>query len=220
MLPNSKDITAAGILDIGPDYVATILRTIRRGWTRARSQTGVRPGTQEARLTVRLRDGMQEALKPKGVARRGPRMLVIMGTETLSHPGIGVPDGRVDIAIFFPAILEARHDHDPHAIVECKRIAGNDRRLHRRYVRRGIDRFASGQYAARHVVGFMAGYLESGDADLATQGINRYLTDRNRPDELLGSATALNAKWARSSRHARRIGRNPIDLHHAFLKLI
>ncbi len=161
---------------------------------------------------------MREALKPQGMKRRGPGMQVSMGTETLSHPGIGVPDGRVDIAISFPAILEARHDHDPHAIVECKRIAGDDRRLRRRYVGRGIDRFVSGQYAARHVVGCMAGYLESSGADLATQGINQFLNDKNRPDELLGPAMALNAKWARSSRHARRIGGDPIDLHHAFLE--
>ncbi len=144
-------------------------------------------------------------------------MLVSMGTETVSHTGLGVPDGRVDISIFFPAILEARHDHDPHTIIECKRIAGSDSQRCREYVREGIDRFATGKYSGRHSVGFMAGYLESGTADLAAQGINRYFDRNGRRDERLGPAAPIHANWARSSRHPRRGDAATLDLHHAFL---
>ena len=215
MLPSSKDIPAAKLLDIGPDHVATILWTIRQGWKRARSQTEVRPGTHEVRLTVCLRDGMVEALKARGGVRAGPGMLVSMGTETVSHTGLGVPDGRIDISIFFPAILEARNDHDPHAIIECKRIAGNDSRLCREYVREGIDRFVTGKYGGGHSVGFMAGYLESGTADLAARGINRYFDRNGRRGERLGPAAVVHAD--RSSQHSRRGAAGALDLHHAFL---
>ncbi len=125
MLPSSKDIPAAGILDIGRDRVATILWTIRRGWKRARAGAGIEPGTPEVKLNVCLRDGMVEALKSQGGNRRTPRMQVSMGNETLSDPSVGVPDGRVDIAVSFFAIIEARHDHDPHAIIECKAHRGD-----------------------------------------------------------------------------------------------
>lgn len=220
MLPSSKDIPATELLDIGLDHVATILWTIRRGWEWARSQTEARPGTREVRLNVCLRDGMVEALKPKGGKRRAPRMQVSMGNEILSDPSVGMPDGRVDIAISFLAIIEALHDHDPHAIIECKRVAGNDSRLCREYVREGVDRFATGTYGGRHAVGFMAGYLESGTADLAAQGINRYLGRNGRRDELLGAAAPIHANWARSSRHPRRGYTAPLDLHHAFLAFV
>lgn len=76
MLPSSKDIPAAGILDIGRDRVATILWTIRRGWKRARAGAGIEPGTPEVKLNVCLRDGMVEALKSQGGKRRTPRMQV------------------------------------------------------------------------------------------------------------------------------------------------
>lgn len=200
---------------MGPDRVATILWTIRQGWNRARSGAGIESGTAEVKLNVCLRDGMLEALEPLGGKRVGPRMLVSMGTEILSDPSVGVPDGRVDIAIFFLAIIEARHAQDPHAIIECKRIAGNDSRLCREYVREGIDRFATGKYGGGHAVGFMAGYLESGTADLAARGINRYLDRKGRRDERLDPAAAVHAD--RSSRHPKRGDAATLDLHHAFL---
>lgn len=216
MLPSSKDILAAGTLDIGRDRLATILQTIRRGWDRVRQLSEVRAGTPEVELNVWLRKGMTEAVEPRKRGP-GPRMRISMGTETLSDDSIRVPDGRVDIAIDFPAILEALQDHDPHAIIECKRVAGTDSRRCREYVTEGIDRFASGKYGGRHAVGFMVGYLESGTADLAAQGINRYLDFRGRSTEHLGPAVVLDADWARSSRHPRQGYAEPLDLHHAFL---
>jgi len=117
-----------------------------------------------------------------------------------------------------PAITEARNDHDPHAIIECKRIAGRNSRLCREYVSEGIDRFATGKYGGGHAVGFMVGYLESGTADLAAQGINRYFDRNGRRDERLGPAAVVHAD--RSSRHSRRGDAATLDLHHAFLAFV
>ena len=217
MLAGSSDLLAAEPLDIGQDRVATILRTIERGWKRARVQPGVRAGIREVELNECLRDGMREAVEPRA-GGRGPRMLVAPGTETRSTPDTRSPDGLTDIPIYVPAILEARNDHDPHAIIECKRVAGSDAKLCREYVAKGIDRFAFGKYGRRHAIGFMAGYLESGTADLAARGINRYLARKGRDNELLGPAMALQADWARSSHHLRSTAIAPVDLHHAFLE--
>lgn len=215
MLPRSKDILAARKLDIGRDRVATILQTIRRGWNRARMQPEVRPGKPEIELNEWLREGMRAALG------RGPKMLVAPGTETRSTPNVRVPDGRTDIPLYFPEILEKRNDHDPHAIIECKRIAGDNAKLRRLYVAMGIDdRFVSGKYGRRHATGFMVGYVESGTVNLAAKGINQYLYDQNRRREVLGPCTGMSADWARSSRHSRPSAAKPIDLHHAFLEFV
>lgn len=217
MQVSSSDILAAGTLDIGRDRAATILQTIKRGWRRAVRQPGIQAGTPELKLNEYLRDGMREAVEPR-LGGRGPRMLVAPGTESRSTPDVTTPDGRTDIPIYVLAIFETCHDHDPHAIIECKRVAGSDGRLCGRYVRRGIDRFVVGKYGSRHATGFMAGYLESGNADLAAQGINRILVAKNRHGELLGSSVGMRAEWVRSSRHPRPGAIAPVNLHHAFLE--
>ncbi len=129
------------------------------------------------------------------------------------------PDGRTDIPILLQELREAYGDHDPHAIIECKRVAGNDAALCRRYVVDGIDdRFIGAKYAARHRVAFMAGYVLAGSIEAAAAGINRYLANRGRAAERLAPCTALPATWTRSSRHPRPSSDPPlIDLHHAFL---
>ena len=167
-------------------------------------------------MTERLRDGMREALKVRE-ADWCRNMTVLPGTESRSSPDILTPDGRTDIPIFLQDLREKYDEHAPHAIIECKRIAGNDAALCRLYVVEGIDRFRSGQYAGNHLVGFMAGYVLSGDADAAVTGINGYLTHKLRQDERLGSSTVLAVFRARTSRHPRPTRSKPIHLHHAFL---
>lgn len=215
MRVGSNDILAAATLDIGRDRVATIMRMIERGWNRALTRPEIRPGTPEVELNEYLRAGMREAVEPRARGR-GPKMLVAPGTETRT-PDSGVPYGVTDIPIYVLAILEDCQDQDPHAIIECKRVAGSDAKLCRKYVRNGIDRFVVGKYGRRHAVGFMAGYLESGDVENAVRGINRYLNRKNRRDELIGPGMSPKADWVRSSRHPRSRDITPIDLHHAFL---
>ena len=161
---------------------------------------------------------MREVLKAKD-ADWCKKMTVLPGTESRSSPDLRKPDGRTDIPIFFQEIREELDEHDPHAIVECKRIAGNDADLCRQYVVEGIDRFKTSKYAGNHAVGFMAGYLLSGDASAAAGGINRYLTGQRRQPELLGRSSIPDAPWVRSSRHPRSPLAGPIDLHHAFLAM-
>lgn len=213
----ATDILAAGPLEIGRDRAATILRTIRRGWRKALARTATRSGTAEVVLNEMLRDGMREAVEPRPRGR-GPRMLVAGGTETRSTPDVLAPDGRTDIPLYFLSLLEELHIQEPHAIIECKRVSGNDTRLCREYVVSGIDRFVHGRYGARHAAGFMAGYVESGSVGRAVGGINGFLGRKDRRDEQLGPARGMGREWARGSRHPRTGGRAPMILHHAFLE--
>ena len=212
--------TAAGrpFIDLGTETATAILRTIKAGWARAFSLPDVNAGAGEVKMNERLRDGMRDALDglPWGGA-----LIVQAGTESRSGPDIVVPDGRTDIPIQSIDIFHRFREHDPHAIIECKRIVGTDARLCREYVINGIDRFRTGKYAANHATGFMAGYLIADDANAAAGGVNRYLNtgranrEPHRGESLVPSIL-IDESWAWTSRHP-RTGTPEIDLHHAFL---
>ena len=205
-------------IDIHDERCAAVLQILEAGWERASGAPDVHAGVGEVEITERLRDGMREALAAK-TAGWCRKMTVLPGTESSSGPDVPRPDGRTDLPVFFTDVREEYDEHDPHAIVECKRVAGNRADLCREYVVAGIDRFVSGKYAGNHAAGFMAGYLLSGDAAEAAAGVNRYLTGKERRPERLERSTLRDAPWARSSRHPRRAPAEPITLHHAFFRL-
>ena len=170
----------------------------------------------EAEITECLRDSTQEVLKGR-FAKWRKKIWALPGTQSHSAPSALQPDGITDIPIAFTEIREEDDDYDPHAIIECKRIAGSRKHLCRLYVVKGIDRFKTGKYAGSHVVGFMAGYVLAGGWQSATRGINGYLTCKARQGERLQSCTIRDEPWARSSVHDRPTLNVPITLHHGFL---
>ena len=224
-LPHDLPTTAGRpFIDLGPETAAAILRTIEAGWARASTAPEVNADAGEVVMTERLRDGMRGALAASGL-RWGGTMVVLPGTESRSRPDVLRPDGRTDIPILWIAIFLRFQEHDPHAIIECKRIAGDDARLCREYVDNGIDRFRTGKYAANHAIGFMAGYLIAGHADDAVTRVNGYLNGGRRHgnrdvrhSENLIQSKLVEGPWAWTSRHPRTDG-SEIDLHHAFLQL-
>ena len=202
-------------IDVSPDVIVAIMRTIYAGWL---ATSGVTPHDDEVKVTERLREAMRNVVNAR-THRWSGLMVILPGTESLSRPDLDQPDGRTDIPIFLCAIFRTLQDHDPHAIIECKRIAGCDAYLCREYVREGINRFRISKYGARHATGFMAGYVESGSASDAANGINRHLARKGLLSEFLQASSLLNECWARSSCHPRQPPSEPtIMLHHAFLE--
>jgi len=204
------------LIQLGADITAAILITLVAGWESASALPDVIADTGEVAITERLRDGMRAALK----ARRYPwsrNMVVLPGTESRSKPTVLLPDGRTDIPIFLIEIFFGSQDHDPHAVIECKRIAAGDRHLCREYVVEGIDRFRLGKYGQNHATGFMTGYLVSGTAAGAVSDVNAYLTAKAREAEHLLPAADPPASW--SSKHARTSPAIPITLYHSFFSL-
>ncbi|WP_244145451.1 hypothetical protein [Paraburkholderia mimosarum] len=108
-------------------------------------------------------------------------------------------------------------EHDPHAIIECKRIAGSDTHLCREYVVEGMDRFIQEKYGENHAVGFMVGYVLAGSGSESADGINAYLKRVSRNRDRLGASDSGGGPSSWESRHARSTRANPIALHHAFL---
>lgn len=214
MKPSGSPIDHGGFLDVVPDFCATILQTVARGWAVMCSHPKMRSGTPEVEVTELLRDGMRKVVNQR--TGRQPAMIVLPGTESRSRSRLLRPDGRTDIPICFPDIFEACLDHDPHAIIECKRVAGSDTDLCRLYVTEGVDRFVSGKYSGGHAIAFMCGYLQSDNVDVAVDGINRYLSGKERLAEHIRCSTILLGEWARVSHHLRSGDRDDIDIHHAF----
>ena len=169
-------------------------------------------------ITEQLRDGMRNALQ-SGKFPWQKRMVVLPGTESRSRSNVFSPDGRTDIPIFMIEIFFRFFEHDPHVIIECKRVDGNNAHLCREYVVEGIDRFRLGKYGSNHSTGFMVGYLIAEDAKTATAGINRYLNRKSRDIENLNPSTLVNESWVWESIHARE-EISSIELHHLYLSFV
>lgn len=141
-------------------------------------------------------------------------LIVLPGTESRSSNGVLLPDGRTDIPMMLIEVFLRAQEHDPHAIIECKRIAGSDTHLCCEYVVEGIDRFSTGKYGENHAMGFMVGYVLSGTAADSVDGVNAYLTRVARKVDYLKPCSEEQI-WI--SQHARTKPSSPIHLHHVFL---
>ena len=205
-------------VDLASEIAGAILRTVEAGWRLAVKSPDVSADDREVEITERLRDGMRSALN-SGMFKWEGRMFVLPGAESRSRPDVLVPDGLTDIPIFVVEIALRFGEHDPHAVIECKRIAGKNADLCRKYVVEGVDRFRTGKYSGNHSIGFMAGYLISGDAKSAVNGVNRYLKGKSRSDESLRRSHLIAESWVRQSRH-QRTGKSPIELYHALLSFV
>ncbi len=210
--------TGRPFIALAREIATAILCTVEAGWRLALSFPEVNAANGEVTITERLRDGMRQALN-SGEFEWGGSMVVLDGSESRSRPDILVPDGRTDIPILVIEIFQRLRVHNPHAIIECKRIAGDNARLCREYVVEGIDRFRLGKYGGNHSTGFMVGYLIADDTKAAVAGIDRYLSCKSRVAETLEPSTLATASWVWRSGHLRAEG-SRIELHHAFLSFV
>jgi hypothetical protein len=160
---------------------------------------------------------MRDALSLSNVEWKND-LLISLGTESRSTPGVLVPDGRTDIPLYLWSSRVYREDHNPHVIVECKRIAMSNGLLVREYVLQGIDRFVSGKYGSAHALGFMVGYVVAGDPGGAVDKINRYLGKLKRIAERLLRQDAADMTISWLSKHTRSGDMPAIALHHVMLE--
>lgn len=196
-------------IELGPEVVAVILLTLAAGWQRACAAEDVNANAGEVLMTERLRDGMRGAL------RNSPwKLIVLPGAESRSKASVVLPDGRTDIPLMLIEVFLRTQEHDPHAVIECKRIAGSDTHLCREYVVEGMDRFVREKYGENHAIGFMVGYVLSGSPSESADGVNAYLRRVSRSD-CLAPSDISDGTW--QSLHARSKPSMPIRLHHAFL---
>lgn len=202
-------------INLNPAITLTILRTIEAGWALATGSPAVHPAADEVAMTETLRDAMRDALRVHNLPWR-KTMIIAPGSESRSRPGMTAPDGRTDIPLYLTRVYARSGEHDPHAVIECKRVAAGDAGLAREYVIEGVDRFRTGKYSENHGRGFMVGYVLGGTPQGVVDGINSYLTGRKRLAERLEPPRSASMPgWI--SRHNRAAPSGPVLLHHAML---
>ena len=201
--------------DLNEDAYVAILRTITEGWEIARKNSKVHPQANEVPMTECLRDGMRIALKHLPWRKQ---LLIAPGTESRSDSEILIPDGRTDIPLYLIEIFLQYDEHDPHAIIECKRVAESNSHLTREYVVEGVDRFRNGKYGGNHGKGFMAGYILAGTPSGIVTGINAYLGKHRRDTEQLKPSSFVGCGCTWKSQHPRIGTMKPIGLHHVMLE--
>ena len=211
---SQNDFVGSRAIELG-EWHEAILNVLAGGWSRAAACQERCAAANEVLLTQCLREGMIEELKSTPAAWC-KRMTVLPGTESRSLSSALKPDGLTDISVCLQDIRERYDEHDPHAIIECKRVTEYDSTLCRLYVGEGIDRFTDGKYAIKHTIGFMVGYVISGAIYKATAKINRRLTRKKRQTECLQHSGVVREAWAWVSRHPRPKPHVAIELHHAF----
>lgn len=213
----STGVIGRQYIELNPEIIAAILLTLQNGWAAANIDTST-AAAGEVEITEQLRDGMRAALN-SGRLPWGKSFIVALGMESRSTPTTTTPDGRTDIPIYVVEVFLRHGEHDPHAIIECKRIDGANTHLCREYVVEGVDRFRNGKYAENHAAGFMAGYLLRGDAAEAAGAVNAYLKRVRRTAEQLTASDIIDAPGFWRSTHERAHPRSPIQLHHALMEI-
>ncbi|WP_210252775.1 hypothetical protein [Agrobacterium vitis] len=125
--------------------------------------------------------------------------------------------GRIDITLQF---LHQFGDEDAYVAVECKRVQAGDPALNGSYVTNGVERFASGQYAAGHDWGFMLGYVLALPASAIVDAVDA------RIRKTYGESAGLTAEAAHSLAFAvldgalAQSGSHTIRLKHVFVDMV
>lgn len=188
-------------VELARGQVLTVLTAIADGWQAATGNDSLTASLGEREVTRWLIGGMRRTMGHLGVT-------VARGTET--------PEGNVpDICISFQKLREEKDEHEPHVVVECKRVAGDDSELCRLYVRKGMSRFKERKYGKRRFHGFMVGYLMSGSGDEAVEGINVYLVRHWGEADCLKKTELSTSLAVWQSRHSRP-AEQPIEVMHQF----
>lgn len=212
-------------LDLDSGLTILILRLIKKGWETVCKDALIQGDLEEREMTEFLLQGMRSHLdsypssaEAEGVEGRD-NITVARGTEVPPRAGHRGVSGIPDISVYFHDIRVRNNDHDPHALIECKRVSGSRAKLCQLYVVDGMDRFASGKYGADHSVGFMIGFLLQGSVPLAVECINGHVRSKLGPCEVLVPSDWQCSHAVHVSRHARPTLSSPVVVYHTFLRV-
>lgn len=193
-------------LDLSEDQVALVVDLLCRGVSEAR--THVTAGMLEVPINTQVRKAMRRLKKQLGLTN-----LEICGEFELLDLSTDDPDilGRIDIVLRF---REQFGEEDDYLGVECKRLARGDATLNGRYVTNGVERFATGQYAAGHYWAMMLGYVLKLPATNVVAGID------SRIQRTYGAAARLEAIGSHSEALSMHMGVLPQGCNGHAIRLV
>lgn len=170
-------------------------------------------------------EALCRALKQNRTLRELPVYVITQLVEL--EPADEEDMGRLDIA-FLPTGIQGPPDESIYFCLECKLLnvfnGENVRRKGSEYVKFGILRFVTGQYAKAVKHGGMVGYVLDGDLPSALTNVEAnirkhyQLLQMEEPGILHQSSILSHLPTARESLHHRNGEAHPFRVHHLFFK--
>lgn len=135
-------------------------------------------------------------------------------------PELDTPLGLIDIKILYT------WNDETYLTMECKRITSTENSLALKYIRNGINRFASGKYSPGHAFGIITGYVICGNPESCAERVSKTLgrepADETGYDSDIGwqiDDGLVEGKRLYRSRHRQKVVTNTIELIHTFVSI-
>ena len=194
------------------DQVDTVLDLVCRGVDEARQH--VTPGMLEVPATIVVRKAIRRVKRTLGLTN-----LQVRGEHEVDNMATNDPAilGRIDITLQF---LHQFGDEDAFVAIECKRVAAANHSLNASYVTQGVDRFASGKYAAGHYWGFMLGYVLALPVETITAAIDQRIQKAYGSGAALASGASHPMALAIFENAVAQTSDHTIHLRHIFVDML
>ncbi|WP_417377472.1 hypothetical protein [Gimesia maris] len=192
------------------------LRILHDAWPATAADSTITRKTDEDAISDVLRWNMVAA---KQRIDPVPEMKFLREPQS-DRPELDTPLGLIDIMVSYT------WDESTYLTMECKRISSTTNSLALKYVRNGINRFASGKYSAGHAFGIVVGYVICGSPDGCVDRVSKTLAkepkNRTGLDAKFGWVADVETIYGQTlyrTKHLQRDHNNSIELIHTFLSL-
>jgi len=196
--------------------VATVLQILHQAWPETAADSRVTRSSHEDAISDVLRWKMAAAknrLKPEPQLRfeREPQS---------DDPMLATPTGLIDIKVLYT------WNDETYLTMECKRVSSEENSLALKYVRQGINRFATCKYSPGHSFGIMVGYSICGNPGGCASRVSKTLA--KEPAAVTGfditfgwqvDSAAIDGSIHYRTRHLQNAVHSQIELLHAFVPL-
>lgn len=196
--------------------VIRVMQIFHDAWPATAADPKVTYETDEDSISNVLRWKMVEA---KNGLNPVPEMEFIREPQS-DRAELDTPLGLIDIMVSYT------WDESTYLTMECKRITSTENSLALKYVRNGINRFASGKYSAGHAYGIVIGYVICGNPAGCIERVRKTLA--KEPESETGfdfdfgwqlDEKLIDGLQHYRSRHRQADHGNVIELIHSFVSL-
>lgn len=196
--------------------VILVLQILHDAWPATVADPKVSLDSDEDSISNVLRWNLEESRNRLDPV---PQLLFVRESQS-DEPELENPIGLIDIQVFYT------WDAQTYLTMECKRITSTENSLALKYVRNGVNRFASGKYGPGHAFGIITGYSVCGNlescAERVSQTLAKELESETGYDWKFGwqvDDTLIIGQRHYRTRHRQNIVKNNIELIHAFLPI-
>lgn len=196
------------------DIVTRVLHILRDAWPTTASDTRISRESDEDAITNVLRWHLVAA---KNRLDPVPEMEFIREPQS-DRAELDTPLGLIDIMVSYT------WDESTYLTMECKRISSSGNSLALKYIRNGINRFASGKYSAGHSFGILVGYVTCKNPPGCVERIRNTLLREPATETGFDSESGFQAEKNLvdglnlfKTRHRQQTQSNVIELFHTFV---